>query len=169
MPDLFYTNYKSTDLAGHEWGMLEPEVRDDLKEQDAQLPLLIKELDRFVGKDKYVLALTADHGMQPPTADGWKIDSVEMSKDLARLDKTTPNIPLELSNRGYQYMFNRNEMKRNDLTPSDLAAWIRDYRIEDNATGPLPEAFKDRGDERIFLTALTPDALKRALDCSAQS
>ena len=27
MPDLFYVNFKSTDLAGHEWNMLEEEVR----------------------------------------------------------------------------------------------------------------------------------------------
>ncbi len=41
MPDLFFTNYKTTDLAGHEWGMTTPEERQDLAEQDRQIPVLI--------------------------------------------------------------------------------------------------------------------------------
>lgn len=171
MPDLFYTNYKSVDLAGHEWGMTEPEVRDDIAEQDAQIPLILKELNAVVGKGNYVFVLTADHGMQPypDVTGGWSINTEEMTKDIERhFDRVTPNIPIMLSNRGYQYVMNAKEMKRNHVTPDDVAAFIRDYRIRDNvaAGSSLPSAFKDRGAERLFLTALTPPELKKALDCA---
>lgn len=173
MPDLFYTNYKSVDLAGHEWGMTEQEVRDDFAEQDAQLPLILKELNEVVGKGNYVLAVTADHGMQPypDVTGGWSINTEEMTADIERhFDKVTPQIPIMLSNRGYQYIFNTKELKRNDVTPDEIASFIRDYRIRDNVPGggALPAAFKDKGADRLFLTALTPPALKRALVCAQE-
>jgi type I phosphodiesterase/nucleotide pyrophosphatase len=171
VPDLFYTNYKSVDLAGHEWGMTEPEVRDDIASQDAELPVILHELNRLVGKNNYVLALTADHGMQPypDVTGGWSINTEEMTKDIEqRFDKVTPNVPIVLSNRGYQYIMNTNEMKKNDVTPDQVAAFIRGYRIKDNVVpgSSLPAAFKDKGNQRLFLTALTPPELKDALDCA---
>lgn len=171
VPDLFYTNYKSTDLAGHFWNMVEPEVRDDLAEQDAQLPILITALDTLVGRDNYVLALTADHGMTPfPTVTkGWSIETRDMTEDiLEEFDHETPDVPLVLSNRGYQIMLDEDEMRRNDVTPGQVAEFVRDYRIEDNITptNKVLLRFEGRTDERLFLTALTPEALKKALDCS---
>jgi arylsulfatase A-like enzyme len=171
MPDLFYTNYKSVDLAGHEWGMTEPEVRDDFVEQDAQLPVMLKALNRLVGKGNYVFALTADHGMQPfpDVTGGWSIKTAEMTADMERrFDKVTPDVPFMLSNRGYQYILDGKEMRKNDLTAEEVAAFIRDYRIKDNVSGEggVPAAFEGRERERLFLTALTPGAWKRALDCA---
>jgi hypothetical protein len=173
VPDLFYTNYKSTDLAGHEWGMTEPEVRDDIAEQDAQIPVILKALDRLVGEGNYVLALTADHGMQPfpDVTGGWSINTAEMTDDIERrFDKVTPNVPFMLSNRGYQYILDGKEMRKNDVSPEEVAQFIRGYRIKDNVTdgNAVPAAFEGRERERLFLTALTPRAWKRALDCARE-
>jgi hypothetical protein len=173
VPDLFYTNYKSIDLAGHEWGMTEPEVRDDFVEQDAQIPKILKALNRLVGKGNYVFALTADHGMQPfpDVTGGWNINTAEMTEDMERrFDKVTPNRPFMLSNRGYQYILDAKEMRRNDLSAEEVASFIRDYRIKDNVTegNAVPAAFEGRERERLFLTALTPRAWKRALDCARE-
>jgi hypothetical protein len=173
VPDLFYTNYKSVDLAGHEWGMTEPEVRDDFVEQDAQIPVILKALNRLVGKSNYVFALTADHGMQPfpDVTGGWSINTSEMTEDMERrFDKVTPNRPFMLSNRGYQYILDSKEMRRNGLSAEEVASFIRDYRIKDNVTegNTVPAAFKGRERERLFLTALTPRAWKRALDCARE-
>jgi predicted AlkP superfamily pyrophosphatase or phosphodiesterase len=168
--DLFFINYKSTDLVGHEFNMLEPEEKEALEEQDRQLAETIRFLDEFVGRDDYVLALTADHGMTPyPSATGgWNIVMTETSADIEdRFDKTTPDVPLILSNRGYQIMLDKREMARNDVTPEQVAAFLRSYTIGQNA--PNDDAlgeFRNRTDERIFLTALTPDQLKEALDCA---
>ncbi|HEV2756388.1 MAG TPA: alkaline phosphatase family protein [Actinomycetota bacterium] len=172
--DLFYVNYKPVDLAGHFWNMVEPEVQENLRETDAQLPVLVEALDRIVGEDEYVLALTADHGMTPyaHVSGGWDIETRDMSEDIEKqFDKVTPEVPLILSNRGYQIMLDRDEMRKNDVTAAEVAAFVRDYRIEDNVTDTnkvLPR-FEDHTKDRLFLTALTPEALEEALACARGS
>jgi hypothetical protein len=173
VPDLFYVNYKAIDLAGHAWNMVDPEVEDNVVESDAQLPLILDWLDANVGENNYVLAFTADHGMTPlpSVTKGWGIEVSDMTRDLERrFDRKTPNVPLVLSNRGYQIMLNHNELRRNDVTAEDVAEWVRDYRIRDNVTKTntvLPR-FRGRTDERLYLTALTPDELDDALECARE-
>ncbi|HEX2296233.1 MAG TPA: alkaline phosphatase family protein [Actinomycetota bacterium] len=169
--DLFYVNYKPIDLAGHYWNMVEPEVQENLRETDAQLPLIVEALDRLVGRDSYVLALTADHGMTPyaQVSGGWDIETRDMSADIEkRFDKVTPGNPLIQSNRGYQIMLDRKELERNDVTAADVAEFVRDYRIRDNVTdtNEVGPRFEERTNERLFLTALTPEALEEALACA---
>lgn len=171
VPDLFFTNYKSTDLAGHQWNMVEPEERDDLQEQDRQLHVLITSLDRLVGRNNYVLAMTADHGQTPYTqvTGGWSIDQREMEADVEEtFDKVTPKVPLVIANRGYALFLDHNELERNGIAAADIAAYLRNYRIRDNvrSTSNLPAGFEARADERLFATALTPAELDSALACA---
>ncbi|MDQ4124097.1 MAG: alkaline phosphatase family protein, partial [Actinomycetota bacterium] len=145
-----------------------------LRETDAQLPVLVEALDRLVGPDSYVLALTADHGMTPYAQEsgGWDIETRDMSADIEkRFDKVTPDKPLILSNRGYQIMLDRKEMERNDVTAADVAEFVRDYRISDNVTdtNKVGPRFEERTNERLFLTALTPEALEEALACAREN
>lgn len=169
--DLFYVNYKPIDLAGHFWNMVDPEVQENLRETDAQLPLIVEALDRLVGPDSYVLALTADHGMTPTAqvSGGWDIETRDMSADIEkRFDHVTPEKPLIQSNRGYQIMLDPKEMERNDVTAAEVAEFVRDYRISDNVTdtNEVGPRFEERTNERLFLTALTPEALEEALQCA---
>ena len=170
--DLFFVNYKSTDLVGHEFNMLEPEEKEALEEQDRQLREIVRFLDQNVGRKDYVLGVTADHGMTPFPEDtgGWNIIMTETSEDIEdRFDLETPESPLILSNRGYQIMLDKKEMKLNDVTPEEVARFLREYTIGDNA--PTQESlgkFSDRTDERVFLTALTPDELKAAVECARE-
>jgi hypothetical protein len=170
VPDLLYLNYKSTDLAGHRWNLLEPEERDVLREQDRQLAKLIRILDELVGESNYVLAFTADHGISPypSTTGGWTIDGDELVNDIHdAFDHANPEDPLVMSNRGYQIFLDRSELRANDVTSSDISAFVRDYRIRDN--GSLTKAgsvWEGRGDERTFLTALTPGELEQAIRCA---
>lgn len=169
--DLFYVNYKSTDLAGHLWNLVEPEVRDALVEQDRQLPVLIDALDRLVGPRNYVLAITADHGLTPypEVTRGWSIETQDLSKDIEeRFDRVTPNKPIIMSNRGYQLMLDKGELRRNDITAADVAEFVREYRIADNVTPTnkvLPR-FEGRTDEHLYLAAMTPDQWHKALTCA---
>ena len=170
VPDLFFVNYKSTDLVGHEYNMLEPEEQQALREQDRQLRKVIRFLNRTVGRKNYVMALTADHGMTPFPSDtgGWNIIMTEVSADIEeRFDTVTPDKPIILSNRGYQIMLDKREMERNDVEPEEIAEFLRSYTIDDNAADEEAlGTFADRRDELVFLTALTPDELKEALDCA---
>ena len=53
------------DKVGHDFGPNSHETQDVLIRLDRTLGVLLDGLDRFVGKDHYVVALSADHGVAP--------------------------------------------------------------------------------------------------------
>lgn len=171
--DLFYVNYKGTDLAGHEWNLIDEEVREVLVSQDNEIPVVIDALDRLVGKGNYVLSYTADHGMTPypHVNDGWSINTAELSKDIeAEFNPDGVDKPLILSQRGYQIMLNRGRAKKLAVRWTDVAAFVANYRLEDNVTDEsrelFEERFSERADEKLYLTALTPNQMREEVACA---
>jgi hypothetical protein len=65
VPDLLCLSFSSNDLAGHVWGPDSQEVLDTTLRTDLIVRDLLKFLDKRVGKGRYVVALTADHGVCP--------------------------------------------------------------------------------------------------------
>jgi predicted AlkP superfamily pyrophosphatase or phosphodiesterase len=61
--DLLALAFPSTDTVGHQYGPLSHEIQDVLIRLDAHLGRLLDTLDKLVGPDHYVVALTADHGV----------------------------------------------------------------------------------------------------------
>jgi arylsulfatase A-like enzyme len=64
-PDLLTVSFSSNDLIGHTWGPDSHEVLDCTLRSDAVLAGLLAHLDAKVGKGKYAVILTADHGICP--------------------------------------------------------------------------------------------------------
>jgi len=65
VPDLLSISFSSNDLIGHTWGPDSHEVLDVTLRSDLIVEELLRLLDDKVGKGKYVLALTSDHGVCP--------------------------------------------------------------------------------------------------------
>jgi hypothetical protein len=65
VPDLLTLSFSSNDLVGHSWGPDSQEVLDVTLRSDLIVKELLSFLDAQVGKGKYVLVLTADHGICP--------------------------------------------------------------------------------------------------------
>jgi predicted AlkP superfamily pyrophosphatase or phosphodiesterase len=63
--DYLALSFSALDLLGHDFGPDSREVEDLLLRLDATLGALIQQLDERIGRDNYVLALTADHGAAP--------------------------------------------------------------------------------------------------------
>jgi predicted AlkP superfamily pyrophosphatase or phosphodiesterase len=63
--DLLAISFSALDLVGHLYGPNSHEVQDVLVRLDRTLGSLLADLDRLVGKDNYVVALTSDHGVAP--------------------------------------------------------------------------------------------------------
>jgi predicted AlkP superfamily pyrophosphatase or phosphodiesterase len=63
--DLLVVSFSSNDAIGHTWGPDSQEVFDTTLRSDRLMAEFLSLLDREVGKGKYVLALTADHGICP--------------------------------------------------------------------------------------------------------
>ncbi len=64
-PDLLSVSFSSNDLIGHTWGPDSQEVFDVTLRSDRTVKELLAHLDAQVGKGRYLVALTADHGVCP--------------------------------------------------------------------------------------------------------
>lgn len=63
--DYLAVGFSALDWTGHHFGPRSHEVQDVLIRLDRTLGTLLDHLDRTVGTDSYVVALTADHGVMP--------------------------------------------------------------------------------------------------------
>lgn len=63
--DVLAVSFSALDRIGHEFGPRSHEVQDTLMRLDATIGDLLTVLDRAVGRDRYVVAFSADHGVAP--------------------------------------------------------------------------------------------------------
>ena len=63
--DLLAISLSTLDAIGHRWGPDSRELHDHILRLDQMLGRLLDSLDSRVGKGRYVVALTGDHGMTP--------------------------------------------------------------------------------------------------------
>lgn len=61
--DFLGVSFSALDLVGHDFGPRSHEVQDVLVRLDLTIGALLEHLDKAVGPDRYVVALTADHGV----------------------------------------------------------------------------------------------------------
>jgi predicted AlkP superfamily pyrophosphatase or phosphodiesterase len=61
--DFLGVSFSSPDLVGHAFGPRSQEVQDMYAHLDQSIGGLLNQLDRLVGADQYVLALSSDHGV----------------------------------------------------------------------------------------------------------
>ncbi|HEX2296887.1 MAG TPA: alkaline phosphatase family protein [Actinomycetota bacterium] len=128
--DLLFTNYKQIDRVGHYFNMASPEVRDSLIATDEELGRIVDFLDEEVGPGRYVVVVTADHGQQPDAAavGGFGIDPNEVERDLdAEFGPVSDAVwPTEV-------FLDDEALERYDVSVEEVATWLGDYRLEENA------------------------------------
>jgi Type I phosphodiesterase / nucleotide pyrophosphatase len=153
VPDLLFVNFKTSDEAGHRWGMTSEEVGLVLKAQDRELRRLVTFLNRTVGRNRWVIALTADHGQTPfpQESGGWAIAGGEVQRDAnARFDDNDNGVELvdEVVSAG-AYV-NREELGANDVTLDAVAEWLARYTVEENATDGVPDWYQGGAGDPVF-------------------
>lgn len=65
VPDLLTVSFSSNDYIGHAWGPDSQEVMDVTLRSDLIVKQLLEYLDEHVGKGRYLVAMSADHGVCP--------------------------------------------------------------------------------------------------------
>jgi hypothetical protein len=167
--DLFFMNYKQIDGVGHRYNMLEPEVREIVRYTDAQLERLMSWLDRNVGEREWVLMVTADHGQGPdPLRSGaWPIQKRPLLEALGRKFDVDPNSLFQAERPG-AYWVNRQVLEGASMTLEDIAAFMNDYRLEDNVSDnqDVPEPYRNRLREPLFSAAFPTSAIGQIWGCS---
>jgi Type I phosphodiesterase / nucleotide pyrophosphatase len=68
--DLVFVNLKTPDFVGHRYGPDSNEIRETLATLDRDLARVFAAFEAKVGRDRYVVAITADHGMPAEPAAG---------------------------------------------------------------------------------------------------
>ncbi len=63
--DYLAVSFSAMDVLGHDFGPDSREVEDLLIRLDTSIGTLLRRLDELVGRDRYVVALTSDHGTAP--------------------------------------------------------------------------------------------------------
>lgn len=90
VPDVLTVSFSGHDRIGHEFGADSTESRAEYAHIDQEIGRLLTGLDALVGKGRYVVALTADHGVAPvpelAQARGLDAGRFQMSKLAAALD-----------------------------------------------------------------------------------
>ena len=162
--DLLFTNFKQIDRLGHYFNMASQEVHDAVIESDKQLGVLTRFLDRQVGRGRWALVFTADHGQQPDAGavDGFGIDPREVEEDIdAEFGSITEAAwPTEV-------FLKEDAMAERDVSVEDVARFLGDYRLADNTQRPdylVRGAGRFGARDRIFAMAI-PSRLLDTLDC----
>jgi hypothetical protein len=89
--DYLAIDIDSTDSVGHAFGPLSLEQLDTLVRLDRALGALLTHLDSTVGKNRYVVVLSADHGVVDPTdpgVNGRIVTTAELESLLDRVEST---------------------------------------------------------------------------------
>jgi hypothetical protein len=166
-PDMFFINYKMTDIVGHQYSMDSEEMGDMLQAQDEELGKILNYLDKKI-RD-YVLVLSADHGHTPaPERSGaWPINAQELEDDIHR-HFDIKGAPLIQQKSAVGLFIDDKVATQNEVTDDNIALYLNSYTIEENSPkGDVPHSHQDRRDELVFEAVFPAAELEKVLACAA--
>jgi predicted AlkP superfamily pyrophosphatase or phosphodiesterase len=90
--DVLAVSFSSPDLVGHAFGPRSHEIQDMYAQLDVTLGALFARLDALVGKDRWAVGLTADHGVTPipeqlvaAGQDGGRVSAAAMNEAIEKV------------------------------------------------------------------------------------
>ena len=171
VPDLFFTNYKQIDEVGHNWNMLSKEMAVVLRYSDDALKDLEQWLNQNVGRRKWVMVVTADHGQgpDPMAARAWPIRMHTLTNDLAaHFELEVDELIQEGSITGF--WMRPDAMEANGITEGEVADFFVNYTLEENipAGEKLPDQYESRRRELLFAAAFPGRHMDRVLRCASE-
>ena len=155
VPDLLYVNFKQIDDAGHRWGLRSPQVAANLEASDRALGRLVAFLDKEVGRQRWTIAVTADHGqtLYPEESGGWPIAGGELASDIEREFADDGIEVFRVISSGI-FLADPESLKNG--TAQRVGEWVANYTAGENlAEGKeMPDGWEGREDERLFSAVL---------------
>jgi len=131
--DFLALSFSSPDYMGHAYGPRAVEVQDMYLKLDNDLSMFFEFLDKYVGKGKYTVMLTADHGAadvaqfsMDNNLPGGYFDR-KTSKDLLEgilLDYDSLGVELIEEMEGNHIFFNHEKLKEVEIAAQDLADYL---------------------------------------------
>ena len=125
--DMLTVSYSATDYVGHRFGPTSVEVEDTYLRLDKDLAIFFTFLDSWVGKNNYLLFVTADHGavevpayLKANKIPAGNFNEGELEKKLKILLKNTYNDSLVLSIGNQQVYLNEPRISELKLAKKDV-------------------------------------------------
>ena len=167
-PDMFFVNYKMTDIVGHQYSMDSEEMADVLQAQDEELGKIVDYLDKNI-RD-YVLVVSSDHGHTPApqTSGAWPINAQELEDDIHREFTIPDDTPLVQQKSAVGLFIDPRVAETNGVTHDEVARYLNRYTVADNSPGDVPQSHSDRKDEPVFEAAFPASNLGEVLSCAAR-
>jgi hypothetical protein len=160
VPDLLFVNFKAIDHVSHIWSVNSPEMRDTLRAQDQELERFIRFLDQSVGRGRWVLVLTADHGAQydPRVSGAFQVTPGQLEQDLEEAFPPTTGGSVFQAVRTSQIYVNDPAMRASGYSFEDIARFVLEYTKAQGAPDPsvVPESERD---DRVFAAAFPIEVL----------
>ncbi|MGH2756425.1 MAG: alkaline phosphatase family protein, partial [Actinomycetota bacterium] len=170
VPDLFFTNFKQIDEVSHAYFLQSYEMKQTIPFSDAALAGIVRWLNNNVGERRWVLAMTADHGVGPKftKVGAWAIDMQELQIDIAVRFQTRITEIFD-SQRPQGFWVDRAALRRSGITRTEIANFLLDYRMRNNVADDLrvPKGYRGMMDERLFRAAWPTGKITSMSDCGA--
>ncbi len=131
--DFLTVSYSSTDYVGHQFGPQSVELADTYLRLDLEIAALIEFLETTVGKDNFILFLTADHAAAYPPQylndNGYKVFSLPEQTVFDRINTTLTTHfhtdSLLLSAYNQQLYFNDKKIARLGLSKAEIIRLVK--------------------------------------------
>jgi predicted AlkP superfamily pyrophosphatase or phosphodiesterase len=158
VPDLLFLNSKLIDEVGHLFTASGPEMGAAIRAQDADLPRFLRFLDRTVGKGRWALLLTADHGhtAHPQLTGAFRIQ-VPILDEI--FDQVFPGGRRVIERIRTSWAFvDRSELRRRGQDAASVAALLAGLTKEQLVRDPSRVTVAERS-QRAFAAAAPTSAL----------
>ena len=166
VPDLLYINFKAIDHVSHIWSANSPEMQDTLSWQDEDLGRFVDFLDGEVGRGRYVLIVTADHGAQfdPAVSGAFQVTPTELERDLDAAFPATGGGSVFQAVRSSQIYLNDDVVTSSGYTQEEISRFLLEYTHVQGTPDDAPPPPAPESSERVFSAAF-PISLMQHLDC----
>lgn len=170
VPDLLFINSKAIDHISHIFSVNSPEMQDTLSWQDEDLGRFVDFLDQEVGKGRYVLVVTADHGAQfdPAVSGAFQVTPTELGRDLNAAFPATGGGSVFQAVRSSQIYLNDDVLASSGYTSEEISKFLLDYTHAQGTPDDAPPPPPDEASDRVFSAAF-PISLMQHLDCLPES
>jgi hypothetical protein len=160
VPDLLFINSKAIDHISHIYSVNSPEMQDTLRWQDEALGQFVTFLNQQVGRGRWVLVVTADHGAQfdPKVSGAFQVTPGQLQADLEAAFPSSTDRSVFQAVRTSQIYVNEDDLRASGYTFDQIAQFVLGYTKAQGATDPSTVP-ADQGDDRVFSMALPIDEL----------
>ena len=132
--DFLALSFSSTDYIGHTFGPRSIEIQDTYLRLDETIADFLNYLDKTVGKDNYLVFLTADHAGAENSSflkdNKYKVDNINyknVSADLKEFSKTTFSDDLILKYDNFNVFFDLDLIKSKGLDLTKVKQLFKEY------------------------------------------